>query len=172
LRRARDRRAGAVLARAAWWTCRADPAIRRDPGDSLRRAELHLAHVVVVRERGRQPARVLPAAVLRARRRGRACAVSVLDAARARDRGGRARLALRGRRTDGGSNASAPLLLAQPAGHEHLLDVLPGDLALPRPEPLRAAGRARHRDPARLPLAQALTARGGRRIDRASLRRA
>ncbi len=93
-------------------------------------------------------------------------------------RGCRARSRHRRRRSPRSSRSSASsrrrrtgsLLLAGRRGRERVLELLPGDVALPRPEPVRTARRARDRVLLVALLYRKLGPVPGRRADRAAVR--
>ena len=119
---------------------RASPPARaadRVPARPLR----HLAALGRGRARRERRARGVPVPVRRARRRREPSRAAVVDATRARDHACRRSRALRAVRPLGGGDAQR-LLLALPRSLERLHDLLPHELALLRPEHLRATSRA------------------------------
>ena len=117
----------------------------RPAGGGLLRVRLPVAAVGRRRGGGRQPARLLHAAVRRPARRGGPRGVPGLGAARAGRGGPDAGGPVRARRALAGGHAQAVLLRAEPGRLEREHRLLPRHLAVRRPEPLRAPRGARHR---------------------------
>ena len=114
-------------------------------GGGVLRVRLHIALVGGRRRGGRQPARLLHAAVRRPGGHGRTGRVPRLRCARARGGGARAGVPVRGGRPLAGGHARAVLLRAQPRRVEREHRLLPRHVAVRRSQPLRAPCRARHR---------------------------
>ena len=118
----------------------------RRPARRARLVRCTLRALVLRRRCSAEPAAVLPAPVRPPRCGRRPVAVPGLDASRHGDRRGRDSGALRHRGPRRAGHAPGDLLLARRGGGQRVLELLPGDLAVPRPEPLRPSPRARDRD--------------------------
>ena len=145
-RRSSSARAGVEARAGARPGPAAAPTRDRCPARRARLVRCALRALVIRRRCRAEPAAVLPAPVRPPRCGRRPVAVPGLDASRHGDRRGRDSGALRHRGPRRAGHAPGDLLLARRGGGQCVLELLPGDLAVPRPEPLRPSPRARDRD--------------------------
>ena len=130
------------------------------PGRGVLRLRVLLAALGGRRGGRHEPAAVLHAAVRGAARHGGARELPALGAARAGRRRARARHAVRGGGPLAGGHPRAVLLRAEPRRVEREHGLLPRDLAVRRPEPLRPPRGARDRRGAHAARHAALACRG------------